>query len=104
MRLVAIPAWLALTLVLLLLLGLMTAHADKRVAALRNGTHESDTIDDALARDKLDTLKTSEIGGGTVPDARGIYPLTVEKERGLKPQDVFKECDACPDMVVVPAD
>jgi formylglycine-generating enzyme required for sulfatase activity len=30
-------------------------------------------------------------------------PLSAERERGLKPKDVFKECDACPEMVVVPA-
>ena len=28
-------------------------------------------------------------------------PLTPEQERALKPGDVFKECDACPEMVVV---
>jgi formylglycine-generating enzyme required for sulfatase activity len=30
-------------------------------------------------------------------------PLTVEEERSLKPGETFKECDACPEMVVVPA-
>jgi formylglycine-generating enzyme required for sulfatase activity len=29
--------------------------------------------------------------------------LTPERERGLKPKDSFKECDTCPEMVVVPA-
>jgi len=32
----------------------------------------------------------------------GLYPLTADKERALKPKDVFKECDACPQMLVVP--
>src|SRR5437879_10395170 len=32
----------------------------------------------------------------------GIYPLTPEREQALKPKDSFKECDACPEMVVVP--
>ena len=32
----------------------------------------------------------------------GVYPQTADKERALKPKDVFKECDACPQMVVVP--
>jgi formylglycine-generating enzyme required for sulfatase activity len=40
---------------------------------------------------------------GIYPETRGVYPLTAEKERGLKPKDSFKECDACPEMVVVPA-
>ena len=100
MRLLTILVWWALTLVP----GPISARADNRSAlVIRNGTHGSDTIYDAWARDKLDTLKTSQVGGGTVPDARSANPLTQEKERGLKPQDVFKECDACPDMVVVPA-
>jgi formylglycine-generating enzyme required for sulfatase activity len=30
-------------------------------------------------------------------------PLTADQERGLKPADVFRECDDCPEMVVVPA-
>ena len=31
----------------------------------------------------------------------GIYPLTPEREQALRPKDSFKECDACPEMVVV---
>jgi formylglycine-generating enzyme required for sulfatase activity len=34
---------------------------------------------------------------------RPAKPLTVAEECGLKPRDVFKECDKCPEMVVVPA-
>ena len=30
-------------------------------------------------------------------------PLSTGRERALKPGDTFKECDACPEMVVVPA-
>src|SRR5437899_725959 len=32
----------------------------------------------------------------------GIYPLAPEREQALKPKDSFKECDVCPEMVVVP--
>jgi formylglycine-generating enzyme required for sulfatase activity len=32
----------------------------------------------------------------------GIYPLTPEREQTLRPKDSFKECDACPEMVVIP--
>ena len=32
----------------------------------------------------------------------GISPLTPEREQSLKPKDSFKECDVCPEMVVVP--
>jgi formylglycine-generating enzyme required for sulfatase activity len=34
--------------------------------------------------------------------AKGVEPLTPELEQSLKPKDSFKECDICPEMVVVP--
>jgi formylglycine-generating enzyme required for sulfatase activity len=30
-------------------------------------------------------------------------PLTEAEERGLQPKDAFRECDKCPEMVVIPA-
>jgi formylglycine-generating enzyme required for sulfatase activity len=33
----------------------------------------------------------------------GLAPLTAAQERALKPKDVFRECENCPEMVVVPA-
>jgi formylglycine-generating enzyme required for sulfatase activity len=33
---------------------------------------------------------------------KAVQPLTPEIERGLRPKDSFKECDRCPEMVVVP--
>ena len=33
---------------------------------------------------------------------QGMQPLTPEIEQSLRPKDSFKECDACPEMVVVP--
>jgi hypothetical protein len=35
--------------------------------------------------------------------SRCAAPLTAAQERGLKPKDTFRECDGCPEMVVVPA-
>jgi formylglycine-generating enzyme required for sulfatase activity/uncharacterized caspase-like protein len=35
--------------------------------------------------------------------SRCTAPLTAAQERGLKPQDAFRECDKCPEMVMVPA-
>jgi formylglycine-generating enzyme required for sulfatase activity len=35
--------------------------------------------------------------------SHGSAPLTAVKERALKPKDTFKECTACPEMVVVPS-
>jgi formylglycine-generating enzyme required for sulfatase activity len=45
-------------------------------------------------------------GGGAVSVAlssRSPAPLCAAEERSLKPKDVFKECEQCPEMVVVPA-
>jgi hypothetical protein len=35
--------------------------------------------------------------------SRSAQPLSVSEECALKPKDVFKECDKCPEMVVIPA-
>jgi len=34
--------------------------------------------------------------------AKGVQPLTPEIEQALRPKDSFRECDSCPEMVVVP--
>ena len=36
-------------------------------------------------------------------NVRPFTPLTAAEERGLKPKDMFRECENCPEMVVVPA-
>ncbi len=33
---------------------------------------------------------------------KGVQPLTPELEQALKPKDSFKECEFCPEMVVIP--
>jgi formylglycine-generating enzyme required for sulfatase activity len=38
-----------------------------------------------------------------VRESVGEVPLPRERERALKPKDIFKECATCPEMVVVPA-
>jgi formylglycine-generating enzyme required for sulfatase activity len=35
--------------------------------------------------------------------SRSSCPLSAAEERALKPKDMFKECDKCPEMVMVPA-
>jgi formylglycine-generating enzyme required for sulfatase activity len=42
-------------------------------------------------------------GVGLPAQKSGAVPLTAAQERALKPKDSFKECDVCPEMVVVPA-
>jgi formylglycine-generating enzyme required for sulfatase activity/uncharacterized caspase-like protein len=76
----------------------------------------------ALARERLESLRKKEslavISPPSLtqtPDAscgsaslasvnsRAPRPLSASEECSLKPKDVFKECDQCPEMVVVPA-
>ena len=40
---------------------------------------------------------------GSSARAGDVAPLTQAQERALKPRDSFKECERCPEMVVVPA-
>jgi formylglycine-generating enzyme required for sulfatase activity len=55
-----------------------------------------------LARAKREELAKSQVS--MVIDAtRSPTPLTAAQERGLKPKDSFRECENCPEMVVVPA-
>lgn len=79
------------------------------------------TVYGSLARARLEELKKSQVAVvapsvqpaipttpvqpavGIFPPATGATPLSPERERALKPRDSFKECDACPEMVVVPA-
>jgi formylglycine-generating enzyme required for sulfatase activity len=42
-------------------------------------------------------------GVATFAADRPVAPLAPAEERALKPGDRFKECDACPEMVVLPA-
>src|SRR5436190_998937 len=37
------------------------------------------------------------------PPAGGLAPLTPARERSLGNADTFQECDACPEMAVVPS-
>jgi formylglycine-generating enzyme required for sulfatase activity len=39
----------------------------------------------------------------SVVETGGVMPLSPGRERALKPKDSFKECDKCPEMIVVPA-
>lgn len=40
---------------------------------------------------------------GVFPQVGSTRSLTPEQERALSPKDTFKECDVCPEMVVVPS-
>ncbi len=36
-------------------------------------------------------------------DMRQAKPLGLQEEQALRPLDMFKECEGCPEMIVVPA-
>jgi formylglycine-generating enzyme required for sulfatase activity len=73
----------------------------------------------AAARARLEEFNKSEValvaspvqpalpcgGAGALASlsSRAARPLSATEECALKPKDVFKECDKCPEMVVVPA-
>lgn len=46
---------------------------------------------------------SAQVVSVTLSSLRAAKPLTPGEECGLKPKDVFRECDKCPEMVVVPA-
>lgn len=57
----------------------------------------------ALAAPLASHPKAEAGAGGVLNPKRSAIPLTAAEEVSLKPKDGFKECDACPEMVVVPA-
>jgi formylglycine-generating enzyme required for sulfatase activity len=56
-----------------------------------------------LARAKRDELAKLAVPPQPPPPPSGAAPLTAQQERGLTPKDTFRECENCPEMVVVPA-
>jgi formylglycine-generating enzyme required for sulfatase activity len=56
-----------------------------------------------LARTKRQTLAKVLEPLPHTPLEPGVTSLTAAQERGLKPMDTFRECENCPEMVVVPA-
>ena len=53
--------------------------------------------------DKTQPTSTSQTMGVGLLEARTAAPLSMSEEHAVRPGDVFKECEACPEMVVVPA-
>jgi formylglycine-generating enzyme required for sulfatase activity len=59
-----------------------------------------------LAQVKIDILRKQSCRGDVIAASASSHapcPLTQAEERSLKPKDEFKECDKCPEVVVVPA-
>src|ERR1700674_4799687 len=67
-----------------------------------------ESIFGTLARDRLEVLKTnpcleSASAAPVAPSSRSAQPLSAAEECALRPKDIFKECEKCPEMVMVPA-
>ena len=65
--------------------------------AFRRQYGRFDEVYDRLAMDRVHSKYAS-----VSPQARAPAPLMAAEERGLKPKDTFKECNECPEMVMVP--
>jgi formylglycine-generating enzyme required for sulfatase activity len=81
------------------------------LAAFAAGLFAVSSSGDALAksnRERPMPVPATEVVQVPAPAPRqffatkGVEPLTPEIEQALKPKDSFKECEACPEMVVVP--
>jgi formylglycine-generating enzyme required for sulfatase activity len=78
-------------------------------AAFAVGLFAVSSVGDALAKSsRVRPMPAAEAPQAPVAAPRqffatkGVEPLTPEIEQALKPKDSFKECEACPEMVVVP--
>lgn len=83
----------------------------KLIAALAAGAFAIFLVGDASAKTKPVKSKPAAAEPAaqqpTTPPQqflaiKGVVPLTPEREQSLKPKDSFRECDVCPEMVVVP--
>jgi formylglycine-generating enzyme required for sulfatase activity len=103
--------------------GSVAADAERAASTERTWTLVKDTaslavLDDFIARygdvpiygplaraRREEVVKLAKVTPPPAPQPQpsGAAPLTAERERALKPKDMFRECADCPDMVVVPA-
>jgi formylglycine-generating enzyme required for sulfatase activity len=77
-------------------------------ARLAEASSKLKTLEKQLeeARAKGSGAKAGEVAqtsGDAADTNRAAKPLTRPEETALKPQDEFKECEDCPEMVVIPA-
>jgi formylglycine-generating enzyme required for sulfatase activity len=80
--------------------------------AFRQRYGRENPVYDRLAEERIEALKKHAMVAPPAPPKppvlafdpnRAPVPLTAAEERSLKPKDSFKECQSCPEMVVVPA-
>jgi formylglycine-generating enzyme required for sulfatase activity len=90
--------WLVLAFIsAMIALSAMTAQRETRLALVFGNSNYPDGFYFAGSD------KASSSGTPPTPVAGSDTPLTREQERLLEPQDTFKECANCPEMVLVPA-
>jgi formylglycine-generating enzyme required for sulfatase activity len=84
--------------------GNLRAIADVAVLKAMADQHRGTPAETCIAA-RIDALQKQTLALATStkhsPSPKAA-PLTAAQERALKPRDTFKECDACPEMVVVP--
>jgi formylglycine-generating enzyme required for sulfatase activity len=68
-------------------------------------TSEAGTQVAVVAPPTAPSVSSNPCGGSVLVSvsSRSPQPLSAAEECTLKPKDVFKECDKCPEMVVIPA-
>ena len=78
----------------------------RALEAYRRQYGPSNPFYDHQAERRIDELKQQQAALAPPPLfslREGRSPRSRAEERALKPKDSFKECDTCPEMVVVPA-
>ena len=72
------------------------------IAVLKSkvGKHQDYPAEEACIAPRIEALEKQKLA---LAPLKASTPLTAAQERELKPKDRFKECEACPEMVMVPA-
>jgi formylglycine-generating enzyme required for sulfatase activity len=84
-----------------LALGSPEATAPATVRTLPSGADIARKYETRTRTGALEQRPSQDTAGAPPPPRNGV--LTPEQERALKPGGRFKECDTCPEMVLVPA-
>jgi formylglycine-generating enzyme required for sulfatase activity len=84
--------------------GSVEAIANVAVLKAMAGQHRGTPAERCIAA-RIDVLEKQALALAAptkLSPSRTAAPLTAAEERVLQPKDIFRECDACPEMVVVP--
>jgi formylglycine-generating enzyme required for sulfatase activity len=73
---------------------------DVTVLKSKIGKHQDYPAEEACIAPRIEALEKQKLA---LAPLKASTPLTAAQERELKPKDRFKECEVCPEMMVVPA-